>query len=570
MKRIFLVWISILCLGPAIPARGQSPAPNLPLLKPAVPLKTMALFSTAEYQQKTLNRVNYHRALAGLEAFTVSPILNAVSQAHADYLNLNNETGHEETTGKDGFTGQWPDDRCETQGYAYAGIGEVISFGNQAEDGVDALITAIYHRFILLSPGSTETGIGDAAHPTFGLVQNINPARPSGTDAAVDIITVYPSDNQTGVPLKFNSDEESPDPVYDQNTVGYPVSIQFSSDYTVSMTDFTISKDEVALSSTLLDPDGNDPNVENPSENCFSVIPLDKLNPETVYDVLFEGTVDGQAYTKQWSFTTGIDPPLTASETSVTIGVGWTAEIQISGGESPYGAGWDPGMVEVSWAALGKLTITGLQLGETSLTMQDSLDATVEISVTIAAVTSCDIDLAAGWNLIALCRRPSDMLVAVLLADVKDNAVSVWKWDSGSWAVYLPGENDDGASYAAGKGFGTLSSINTGQGFWINSSIPQTLSVSGVDLSGSLTMTAGWNLAGLKKDQSKTISNLISGNASSIASVWKWDSGSWAVYLPGEGDGGESYAAGKDFGWLSTVNSGEGFWVNATQDFTLP
>ena len=78
-------------------------------------------------------------------------------------------------------------------------------------------------------------------------------------------------------------------------------------------------------------------------------------------------------------------------------------------------------------------------------------------------------------------------------------------------------------------------------------------------------MSAGWNLVGLKGDQGKTIDDLISGNESSIASVWKWENSSWAVYLPGEDDGGAAYAQSKGFALLTDIEPGEGFWVNCAQ-----
>ncbi|MCF7836920.1 MAG: cadherin-like domain-containing protein [Candidatus Peribacteraceae bacterium] len=76
----------------------------------------------------------------------------------------------------------------------------------------------------------------------------------------------------------------------------------------------------------------------------------------------------------------------------------------------------------------------------------------------------------------------------------------------------------------------------------------------------------GWNLKGLKSDQSKNIEDLVSGNEDKIESVWKWKDGVWAVYLPGEADGGAEYAKIKGFEPLTNIESTEGFWVNASVD----
>ena len=72
-----------------------------------------------------------------------------------------------------------------------------------------------------------------------------------------------------------------------------------------------------------------------------------------------------------------------------------------------------------------------------------------------------------------------------------------------------------------------------------------------------------------KSNQAKSITNLISGNEDKIASVWKWENNNWAVYLPGEDDGGASYAESKGFELIEEINPREGFWVNCTEAIML-
>jgi hypothetical protein len=169
-----------------------------------------------------------------------------------------------------------------------------------------------------------------------------------------------------------------------------------------------------------------------------------------------------------------------------------------------------------------------------------------------------------GWNLLS-------PRIAITASEKFSDPVtfnSVWKWESGAWSVYLPGEEPQGA-YAGAKGFSVLSSINPGEGFWVNSVGSETLSIEGTATTGNLTLTLGWNLAGLKSDQGKAVIDLISGNKDNIASVWKWEGSNWAVYLPGQEDGGDAYAKSKGFNVLENINPGEGFWVNAIQQMTL-
>ena len=297
---------------------------------------------------------------------------------------------------------------------------------------MDSLITAIYHRFILLGTDYTEVGIGDASHPTYGFTQVINPARQLTTAKPTKIIAIYPADSQADVPLTFNSDEESPDPVAEKNTVGYPVSIQFSSDYTVSLTDFTVSQNGVPLNAKILDK-ATDPNI---SANSYAVIPYDALEPETQYDVTFTGLLNGSPYTKTWSFITMEEPVFQASASAVTMASGQSVEIQLENVTSPYNMQWDnASVIDLNTAPGPKLIITGLQAGTTTLTVTDASSSSIQITITVTTSTpSIDINLYDGWNLVS--SRIAFGVTDKLSDDTK--YVSVWKWENSNWAVYLP------------------------------------------------------------------------------------------------------------------------------------
>ncbi len=85
------------------------------------------------------------------------------------------------------------------------------------------------------------------------------------------------------------------------------------------------------------------------------------------------------------------------------------------------------------------------------------------------------------------------------------------------------------------------------------------------DYKGALSSSETVNYSGTLK----SVTDLIAGKEAKIASLWKWMGTSWAVYLPGDSDGGASYATGKGFSLLSTINPGEGFWVNGNEAVTL-
>ena len=85
------------------------------------------------------------------------------------------------------------------------------------------------------------------------------------------------------------------------------------------------------------------------------------------------------------------------------------------------------------------------------------------------------------------------------------------------------------------------------------------------------SLVPGWNLLGNGTAGAIDVASVF-GDANKITSVWKWLPGAqpgWAFYSPSQMDGGAAYAVGKGYSFLNTINSGEGFWVNAKQAFNL-
>ena len=160
-----------------------------------------------------------------------------------------------------------------------------------------------------------------------------------------------------------------------------------------------------------------------------------------------------------------------------------------------------------------------------------------------------------GWNLL------SSTIGFPIVGAFGDSTTfsSVWKWENGTWAVYLPGETNHG-DYAASKGFTPLLTINSGEGFWVNATGASSVTISGTPAYGGPSFTSGWNLVGLKSATSTTVTDFIA-DKPGIVSLWKWENETWSVYLSG-GDGGVSYTTSKGFGHMTTISPKEGVWVN--------
>ncbi len=131
---------------------------------------------------------------------------------------------------------------------------------------------------------------------------------------------------------------------------------------------------------------------------------------------------------------------------------------------------------------------------------------------------------------------------------------------------------NNGVSYtftvnaANGVGFGAASSASA-------AATPQS-----AVLAPNLNLVAGWNLLGNGLEAPISVSATF-GDATKVTAIWKWmTSGAqagvtypnWAFHDPAQADGGQAFAAAQGYDYLSTINAGEGFWVNAKTAFTKP
>lgn len=254
------------------------------------------------------NWFNYRRQQAGLAPVVRTATIDTAAQAHSEYQKLNDTITHDEIPGKPGFTGATLPDRLRAAGYTFTqsrySYGEVISATgdtsgfNAAED----LITAIYHRFVILEPKFKEAGSGFAT-VTGGYTYFTTNFTSNGLSGGLGIgrVITYPFNNQQRVPTDFFSDREIPDPVPNQNQVGYPISVHADITSTINVQSFTLKPRGGSAVSVKLLTESTD--AETPPSTA-AIIPLSVLAAQTTYDVQFIGTVDGVPVTRSWSFVT--------------------------------------------------------------------------------------------------------------------------------------------------------------------------------------------------------------------------------------------------------------------------
>lgn len=254
------------------------------------------------------NWINYRRSQVGLTPLVRNSLIDTAALGHSNYLNSNSVVVHNQIKGKPGFTGATLYDRLTASGYGVTSVwGEVIA-GVASNSGfymAENLITAVYHRFLIFEPIFKEGGAGAAvnnsgyAYFTTDLAGNsrYGPGLPTGQ------IVSYPFSGQTKVATSFSSNEEEPDPVPNQDVVGYPISVHANFDATLSVTAFTVRQRGAGADLTvrLL---SKETDAVNTSRSVAAIIPLAPLLAATTYDVSFIGKVNGADVTRSWSFTT--------------------------------------------------------------------------------------------------------------------------------------------------------------------------------------------------------------------------------------------------------------------------
>lgn len=192
-----------------------------------------------------------------------------------------------------------------------------------------------------------------------------------------------------------------------------------------------------------------------------------------------------------------------------------------------------------------------------------------------------NLKVISGWNLLGN-SWSQPVSVSALLGDAS-KVKTVWKWDASrsSWAFYAPSLPDGGASYAAQKGYQTLTTINPGEGFWLNAvtAFNFAMPMGGIPINcGSFSsLPSGWSLISTGDNKYARAFNNCLGitppaaervASNELISLWAWNAtlSQWYFYAPALDNNAtlSSYATGKnylDFG-STTLTPGSGFWVN--------
>ena len=317
--------------------------PKFELSPQEVTIRKVPLMDINFAKIEVLSYLNELRSGVGMEKLITNDNLNVAAKAHANYMLVNNESGHYEIESHRGYTGKTPVDRALQAGYFSMVISENVSASSRnAHESIDGLFSAIYHRFGFLSTTINEIGLGivqdkfntDKTAFTYlmgnsdlnrlctmksftqqggyykGCKDQEHRQKKEDVDQALNYakqtnpdIIVYPYNEQRGVPPVFYAEE--PDPLPDYDVSGFPISVEFN-DY--------FYKNVTLLSFTLSDNDGNSIPVlfmdsksdinQRFTQYQYAIFPLKRLEYNSKYYAKIEYKIKDEVKEKRWGFYT--------------------------------------------------------------------------------------------------------------------------------------------------------------------------------------------------------------------------------------------------------------------------
>ncbi|MDX1346297.1 MAG: CAP domain-containing protein, partial [Sedimenticolaceae bacterium] len=115
--------------------------------------------------------LNSLRKEAGMTALRNDRELARSAQNHADYLVLHLQgdvsrmsSAHDESPGREGYTGRTPQERAVAAGYPHKQVKENVAIGHATPvEAIDGLMAAIYHRLAFLDFSIDQVGFGAAS-----------------------------------------------------------------------------------------------------------------------------------------------------------------------------------------------------------------------------------------------------------------------------------------------------------------------------------------------------------------------------------------------------------------------
>jgi len=334
--KMFIAFLFVLVIWKIV-GIGFKLTPKEVIVRKAQPMDVSYAITEAQTYLNTI-RKNMHISL-----LSKNVSLQRAAQAHAEYMVINNELGHEEIEKYKGFVGKKPWDRGFEYGYYSISVSENVSaHHHNAQDSVNGLLSGIYHRFGFLSTTINEIGIGvyqdkfDSDKTAFvydmgnrdlnnlcisksfrgtgkyilgcsdkrlrirekDFYWAINYAKKTNPD-----IIVYPYNGQRDVPPVFY--DESPDPLPDLDVSGFPISVEFNDYFYKNITVFSFTLyDNKGIPIEVIPMDKESDIHKHFTAYQFAIFPVKRLEYNAKYhaEIVYKDKNDIKK--KSWVFYT--------------------------------------------------------------------------------------------------------------------------------------------------------------------------------------------------------------------------------------------------------------------------
>ena len=318
--------------GVVVAAGPQAAASATTAVRGATPTPTPAAARSvdlAALRSAVLQVLQDERTRCGFSPLATDASLDDAAASHGAYLAAAISSGtkgvHTEVPGTAGFTGESPTDRAKFAGYATGAVNEAfahssLSTGDDVVAGalwptdravahVKYLLSTVYHMAALMSP-RRDVGVGyveQKGGSAFAQVTVMEFGIKAGVDNAgqADLLT-YPCEGTTAARAAFLPARETPNPMpgVGDGTVGTPIYLRAPAGKVLVLRHHRLSgPDGVAVATTVLDA-ANDPAQRLGAAQVF-VLPQQALVKGAGYHATFDGTIDGNAFSRSFSFQPG-------------------------------------------------------------------------------------------------------------------------------------------------------------------------------------------------------------------------------------------------------------------------
>lgn len=247
-----------------------------------------------DVRKNIFEEINSLRTSVGIKPLLFDEELSILAKKHSIYLISEKELSHEENNiSSPNFIGKKLEDRVLKLGLEnkYKYFNEIITFNFNPLYSVSKFKEAIKHRHVLLNNSFTHIGISIEKDKDNNFLTNI--VFSSNEKNKDNYFYTYPYSKEQNVPLFFDSDKESPDPLKEEHIVGFPYTVYFNSEYLeILKCDINeYGKDDVYLNKIIL--------KEN---NKVSFIPFKTLKFNEEYIV--NCNVKNKSTNKELNYTT--------------------------------------------------------------------------------------------------------------------------------------------------------------------------------------------------------------------------------------------------------------------------